>query len=165
MRYDYRENRVYAARIRNRTEFTSFIIPIKCKKNQFAVGLGRNIEIIHWDGCSQEAEVIRTVINVEPDSFYSTNSLNDAKADPHGRFYGGTERSLFCKDDPKVANASFYLYTKRDGLVRFRSDVYSSNGLTWNKKKRKFYYVDSCKFDIKEYDWNPKTGAICKLTK
>lgn len=162
LRYDYRENRVYSARIRNRTEFTSFIIPIECKKNQFAVGLGRNIEIIYWDGRSDEADVIRTVVNVEPNDFFKTNSLNDAKADPYGRFYGGTERSLFCKDDPSVANGTFFMYTKRNGVVTLRNDVYSSNGLTWDKKKRKFYYVDSCKFDIKEYDWDPKTGAICK---
>lgn len=163
LRYDYRENRFYSARIKNRT-FTSFIIPIKCKKNKFAVGIGRSIEIIQWDGYSAEAEVIRTVINVEPSDFYKFNVFDDAKADPCGRFFGGTLRGTArCDNDPKVANASLYSYTKKQGLIQWRSDVYISNGLTWNKKKKKFYYNDSCKLNIKEYDWDPKTGAICKL--
>lgn len=161
-RYDYHENQTYSARIRNRTEFSSFIIPISGKKNQFAVGLGRSIVIIHWNGRSEEAKVIRTVVSVEPGDYYSTNSLNVAKADPYGRFYGGTERSLFCKDDPNVANGTFFMFTEKGGIVQYRSDVYSSNGLTWNVAKKKFYYVDSCKFDIKEYDWDPSTGLICK---
>lgn len=115
MRYDHRENRVYSARIKNRT-FTTFIIPIKCKKNQFAVGIGRSIEIIQWDGYSAEAEVIRTVINIEPSDFYKFNVFDDAKADPYGRFFGGTVRgTALCKNDPKVANGSLYSYTKKQG--------------------------------------------------
>lgn len=163
MRYDYRKHYVYTAKIKNRNH-TSVVIPIRGKKNQFAVAIGRNIEIIYWDGYSKEAEVIRTVINIEPGDFYSTNVFNDAKADPCGRFFGGTLRMSLCKDDPKIANASFVSYTKKRGLIRWRSDVYISNGLTWNKKKRKFYYIDSCEQNIKEYDWNPKNGAICKST-
>lgn len=152
VRYDYRKNRAYSTSIRNRTAFASFIIPIKCKKNQFAVGVGRNIEIIHWNGYSSEAEVFRTVINVESGDFYSTNSLNDGKADPWGRLFAGTERALFCNDDSSVANGTFFMYTKRDVLIQYRNDVYSSNGLTWNKRKKKFYY-----------DWDPSTGLIRKL--
>lgn len=137
---------------------------MKCKKNQFAVGIGRSIEIIQWDGYSAGAEVIRTVINVEPSDFYKFNAFDDAKADPCGRFFGGTLRGkALCTDDPNVANASLYSYTKTQGLIQWRSDVYISNGLTWNKKKKKFYYNDSCKFNIKENDWDPKTGAICRL--
>lgn len=161
-RYDYRENRVYLARIRNRTEFTSFIIPIKCAENQFAVGLGRIIEIIYWNGYSEEADVIRTVVNVEPGDFYRTNVFDDAKADPCGRFFGGTLRQQLCNIDPQVANASLYMYTTRRGLIQLKSNVLVSNGLTWNKRKRKFYYNDSYSFVIKEFDWDPKTGNICE---
>lgn len=162
LRYDYKENRVYTASIINRNKFASFLIPLKCKKNQFAVGIGRSIEIIKWDGCSPFAKVIRTIVNVEVDSRYDTNVFNDGKADPCGRFFGGTERTAFCRNDSQLANASFYRFTSEDGLRQLKSDVYSSNGLTWNTKKKKFYYIDSCKFDIKEYDYDKKTGEICK---
>lgn len=37
-----------------------------------------------------------------------------------------------------------------------------SNGLTWNKDGTKFYYIDSCDLDVKEFDCDPKTGNICK---
>lgn len=37
-------------------------------------------------------------------------------------------------------------------------------GLTWNEKTNKFYYIDSAVYDIKEFDYDPKTKNICKLT-
>lgn len=134
------------------------------RKNQFAVGIERSIEICDWDGVSDVATINRTIINVEPSDFYSTNSFNDGKADPNGRLWAGTERSLFCQDNETHANASLYSYSKYEGLRRYRTDVCSSNGLIWNEKKHLFYYIDSCKFDIKEYDWDPTTGEIRKYS-
>lgn len=135
-------NRVYSASIRNRT-YSSFMIPLKCRKNEFAVGVGRNIEVVDWDGIPDEATVIRTVIMVEPQDIYSTNSLNDAKADPTGRLYAETERSLFCKADATMANASLYSYSKCCGLTQYVTNLGSSNGLGWNKNKNLFYYSHS----------------------
>lgn len=164
-RYCSRENKVYEARIKDRSGRTSFMIPLKCKKskrkNLFAVSVNLTMEIIKWDGHSAEAHVVRDEIDFETGKYFSSNGFNEAKADPCGRFFGGTIRSSRCNKDSNVANASFYRYTPREGLTRLLTDVAISNGLDWDKKRKKFYYMDSCSFDIKVYDWDRKTGFIC----
>lgn len=36
-----------------------------------------------------------------------------------------------------------------------------SNGLAWNEKTNKFYYIDSVDSDVKEFDYDPVTGNLC----
>lgn len=60
------------------------------------------------------------------------------------------------------ANSSLYRYSKKDGLVRLLDNLRVANGLAWNRKTNKFYYVDSCDFYVREYDWNPNNGDICE---
>lgn len=43
-----------------------------------------------------------------------------------------------------------------------KSEIGVSNGLTWNEKTNKFYYIDSCDLDVKEFDYDPKSGNICE---
>lgn len=43
-----------------------------------------------------------------------------------------------------------------------KREIGVSNGLTWNEKTNKFYYIDSCDLDVKEFDYDPKTGSICE---
>lgn len=38
-------------------------------------------------------------------------------------------------------------------------------GLTWNVKTNKFYYIDSMDWDIKEFDYDLETRNICKFKK
>lgn len=159
-RFDYKEGRIYPAIIENE-QMVSFIIPLKCCPNQFAVGLGRGIKIIFWDGRSPMARVLREVFQLEQDSKYSKNHIHHGKADAKGRFYGGTFRKEICSFS-NSANAGFYRYTKQQGVKRLMSDVKVSSGLAWNEDARKFYYIDTCKYAIEKYDWSPKTGRICK---
>lgn len=161
-RYDYYEDRVYRAIIFGESQ-ASFVIPIKCCKNQFAVGLERAVKIIKWNGKSPLARVLRTVFAVEQDAQYSANHMNDAKADPKGRFYGGTLRSELCSFST-TANASFYRYTKSRGVQKLFDDVKVSNGMAWNKRRNKFYYSDSCRYELREYDWDPYTGNISEVS-
>lgn len=119
------------------------------------------MEIVKWDGYSSEAHVVRDEINVEPYTYFDTNALNDAKADPCGRFFGGTMRLSYCNNVSNVANASLYRYTPCEGLTRLRTDVCLSNGLAWDTKRNKFYYIDTCSFNIRVYDWDRKTGFVC----
>lgn len=55
---------------------------------------------------------------------------------------------------------TFYRYTKAEGFVVLKQKIGVSNGLVWNEKNNKFYYIDSCDLDVKEYDYDPKTGNI-----
>lgn len=139
-----------------------FIIPVEGTKNEFAIGIGRRVGIISWDGKSPKAQLVRIALEVEKGERYKTNRFNDAKADPTGRFYGGTMRLEECGDIFEAAEGSFYKYAKDEELTLLRSDIGVSNGLTWDAKRGKFYYIDTCALDVKAFDYDIKTGNICK---
>lgn len=63
----------------------------------------------------------------------------------------------------EVAAGTFYRYIKGEGVKDLLHNIHVSNGLAWNEKEKKFYFIDSCKFDVKEYDYDQKSGEICKL--
>lgn len=140
----------------------SFIIPVEGTTDQFAIGIGRRVGIVQWDGKSPKAKVVRIALEVEKDPAYKFNRFNDAKSDPKGRFYGGTMRLEECGDIFEVANGTLYKYAKDENVTTLRKDVAISNGLAWNTTTNKFYYIDSCQLDVKEFDYDPKTGNLCK---
>lgn len=136
----------------------SFILPVEGTKDQFAVGIGRRVAVIQWDGISSSAKVLRTVIEVEKDD--ALNRFNDAKADPKGRLVGGTmkvENDFYASTD-----ANLYRLTKGEKVQVLKTNISLSNGLTWNEQQKKFYYIDSCQHDVKEFDYDPETGDICE---
>lgn len=110
------------------------------------------------DGKSQKALLGPIAFEVEDNK--PDNRFNDAKADPVGRFYGGTMRLEAIGDLFDEAAGTFYKYIKGDGVYELLNDIYVSNGMAWNENTNKFYYIDSCKFNVREYDWDPSTGDI-----
>lgn len=159
LRYDYDENKVYQATIDNAATLL-FILPINCAPDLFLVGIDLNAVIVYWNGRSPKATVIWTLFKFDENP---SNVINDIKTDEHGRFYGGTKSVESC-DTGKAPTGAFYRYHKHKGLQKFFGNVYISNGLTWVRDTNKFYYADSCTYDIKEFDYNPKTGNLCKYS-
>lgn len=136
----------------------SFIIPVEGNLNEFAISINGNVEVITWDGTSVTAKVVRRSVEIEPG-----RRMNDAKADPQGRLFCGimplkTGAEVFVH----TADANLYRYTCGEDKILVADKLGLPNGLTWNAKKSKFYYVDSLAFDIKEYDYDAKTGDISK---
>jgi len=158
-RYDYQQDKTYNATIAGHPVI-SFIIPVDGSDNQFILGSGKQIVLIQWDGLSSKASVVSVVGEVEPNM--PENRFNDAKCDPFGRFYGGTMRIEVGNDIFEKRLGTFYRYTKREQFVPLRASIGVSNGLTWNQKTNKFYYIDSVDLDVKEFDYDPATGNICK---
>ncbi|XP_031628871.1 regucalcin-like [Contarinia nasturtii] len=161
-RYDYKENKVYSATV-DGEKVVGFIIPVAnatktSAKDEYALGLGRRVGIVHWDGVSNRALLGPIAFEVEGDK--QNNRFNAAKACPLGRFYGGTMRSEKCGDIFQVAAGSLYKYIKGDGVYELTDGVFVSNGLAWDETTNKMYYIDTGKFDVKEYDWDRKTGDI-----
>lgn len=159
-RYDYYEGRVYPARIPN-AGAASFIIPLKCCKNVYAVGLGRFVNVIKWNGKSQFAKIVRNITAVEQADAYSTNTIHTAKADAKGRLFFGTFRQGLCSSS-SAPSGSLYSYSKKHGTRRVLGDINIPSGMAWNEDDKKFYLVNTCKFTLDEYNWNPKTGKISK---
>lgn len=89
LRYDTKEDKVYAAIVEHEP-VVSFIIPVANASDKYAVGIGHRVGIIHWDGKSSKASLESIAFEVEHGQ--NSTRFNDAKADPFGRFYGGTMR-------------------------------------------------------------------------
>ena len=125
--------------------------------------MGRRIGLIQWNGISLKAKLLRILVEVENEPKYFQNRFNDAKADPRGRFFGGTMRSEYNGDIFEASLGSLYSgYLSQGKLENIKKYVHVSNGLTWNKEENTFYFVDTGTSDIKAYDYSPDTGKICK---
>ncbi|XP_055300055.1 regucalcin-like isoform X2 [Sitodiplosis mosellana] len=157
LRYDYKENKTYPATVDN-VPLMTFVLPIENSTDEFLVGSDTIAKVIRWDGKSSKGQYVRDAFAVESGDYYSTNRFNDAKCDPVGRFFGGTQRYNECKGPFNVATASLYRYDRQIGVKHLKGNVFISNGLTWVANK--FYYIDSCAHDLKEFDYNIETGDI-----
>lgn len=155
------ENRIYSATI-GRNEVPAFLIPLKKCKNQFAGGFNHTVKIFEWNGKSDHARIIGTTFSVEEKPKYDGNYWHVAKASPiKHQFFGSTYRTEVCSSS-SAANASLYRYQKKHGVQRLIKNQKVPAGIDWNIKNNKFYQVDSCNGIILEYDFDPKTGDICK---
>lgn len=165
LRYCLAEDRVYCAKIPGQSVVT-FIIPVEGTKDQFAVGLRRAVGVIRWNGKSRKAELLRIVLHIEQCSNCQNNLFNDAKADPGHRLFAGTKRSEACADRITPTYGDLYRVEAGEPTVILNKpdSVRISNGLAWSTKLNKFYYIDSCAYNIRQYDWDPCTGDICKLS-
>lgn len=161
LRYDFNENKTYSATI-DGEPVVSFIIPVAGTTDQFAIGIGRRVGVVQWDGKSPKAKLVRIALEVEQSPKFKTNRFNDAKADPTGRFYGGTMRLEDCGDLFESPNGTLYKYAVGEEVTKLRENVFVSNGLAWNTKTNKFYFIDSCTLSVIEFDYDPKTGNLCK---
>lgn len=160
LRYDYAENRTYAATVDDEPILT-FILPVANSTNgEFLVGTKDKAIVIQWDGTSAKGEFVRTVFEITTDFAYAPNRFNGAKADPVGNFVGGTQFANDCLNHSTTA----YLYhydAQKANLTIIRSNLFISNGLTWSKKTNKFYYIDSCVPVVNEFDYDVETGSLC----
>lgn len=154
--YNISNGQVSAAYIEN--EFgPSFIVPVGGCKNQFAVGLENVVKIIKWDGISSSAQVIRSLPKVERDI---VSHFTYALVDPKGRLYTGTHnKEKLCSASP---DHGFYLFSKLAKPRRVLKHTRLTTGIAINRNENKLYFADPCCFNIVEYDWDPKTGEICK---
>ena len=140
---------------------------MKNTKDEFVIGSDCRLVHIKWDGKAEMAEKVKIIGEIAQKSVSSHAEcrFNDAKADPQGRFYGGTmevelNRGLF---DSRLG--VFYRFDGKDNkFVELKGNIGISNGLAWNEATGKMYYIDSIDLDIKEYDVD-KHGNICKIIK
>lgn len=165
LRYDFKANKTYGATIDGETN-VSFIIPVAGTTDQFAVGIGRRVGVIQWDGESPKAKLLRIALEVEQSDEFKDNAFNDGKPDPSGRLYAGTLRGVPAKSFNDIlegrTSGALYKFAANEKVVKLLEPVKISNGLAWNTTTNKFYFVDSCDFDVKEFDYDPATGNLCE---
>jgi len=155
-RYDYQENKVYKCQIQGEN-LAGFVVPIEGTSKKFAVGCERRVVVVTWDGVSPTCTVDRTLFEVQGDKKFTHNRFNDGKCDPRGRLFAGTMK--YVGDEFEHRLGELYKYEKGGKVEVVKSDVGISNGLAWNEKTKKFYYIDTTDYEVKEYDYDFEKGV------
>lgn len=137
----------------------SFIIPIENTVNKFIVGIERRVVIVSWNGVDCTCKVDKVLFEVEKnDEKWNGNRFNDAKCDPQGRLFAGTMRYVGDMFVHRYGNLYKYIPGEKPEIIK--DDIGISNGLTWDEKANKFYYIDSTDFNVKSYDYDVSTGKV-----
>lgn len=90
-----------------------------------------------------------------PEIDLPNNRFNDGKCDPQGRFWIGSM-------DRNAANEKGSLYRVDSDLKVhvMLSNVSISNGLAWDTNHQKMYFIDTAKYQVLQFDYDSKSGAI-----
>lgn len=163
LRYCPADNRVYCATVDN-FPTTTFIIPAKGTPDCFVVGANHTVILVRWDGKSPKAKWICNLFEVENCPEYASNNFDEGKADRYGRLYAGTYRGQICNDldTPTYANLFRFSDDKPAVTLIEPNTVRASSGMAWDYKINKFYWIESCDWTVRSFDWCPYTGDICK---
>nr|ADK55065.1 luciferin regenerating enzyme [Lampyris turkestanicus] len=138
-----------------------FAIPVEGKPNTFAIGLGRKIVEVVWDGVSDSVSSLKTLVEVDSEAGFTNNRFNDGKADPTGRLWAGT-----MGPEPEVGKlepekGTLYTFDRNHRIKAHLKTISISNGLAWNLKLKKMYYIDSPLKTVDQYDYDMVKGEIC----
>jgi len=93
---------------------------------------------------------------VDPESHLSGNRFNDGKCDPAGRFWAGT---MAYHGEPPESGSLYCLFADHT-VRRMLENVSCSNGIVWSGDRRTMYYIDTPRFTVDAFDYDPATGAI-----
>lgn len=161
-RYSVIDGRLYSAVIPG-SQTVSFINPVRqgCTacSDLFAVGSGHDIIYVKWDGKSPQAQIVGPkLFSIEPDQ--PLTHTNIARADRYGRVYEGSLSLQFCA---APANQSLYRYTDKRGVEVLFTGFRATSGLAIDEDRGKLYHVGGCNLLLTEFDYDPKTGDICKF--
>jgi sugar lactone lactonase YvrE len=97
---------------------------------------------------------LRRIGTVEVD--VPNNRFNDGKCDPQGRFFAGT---MDAKNWSAPAGHLFRMNADHS-VTTVQSDVVCSNGCGWSPDGRTMYYIESFRYAVYAYDFEPETGAL-----
>lgn len=102
-------------------------------------------------------------MEVDNEPWNLNNRFNDGKADPANRLWAGT-----MGPEPEIGKlekekGSLYTLIAKKKVKKHLSKVSISNGLAWNVKAKKMYYIDSPKRTVDQYDYDITKGEISGL--
>lgn len=139
---------------------SSFIIPVEGYEDRFIISRGNDILLISWENSSDKITILEKLASVPAASNKGILNINDAKVDSFGRLWFGTFVSTSLGVFEHGAGGLYSL--DKNCLKRHLENVTLSNGLTWNEELGKFYFIDSVKGTIDQYDFDAQKGEICK---
>jgi len=84
------------------------------------------------------------------------NRFNDGKVDSRGRYWAGTMNDI----DWDKPSGSLYRLDLGLELNQLQGAVVCANGLGWSPDDRTFYFVESFRYAIFAYHFDPDAGAL-----
>ncbi|CAH1980091.1 unnamed protein product [Acanthoscelides obtectus] len=137
----------------------SMVIPVKGKENKFVVSLDRSVCTATWDGESDKVTDIKKIVEVEPGT---SHVFNDGKCDHTGRLWIGTMGKK--ATDLNIPEKQGTLYSIEKKTVKsHRREIGIANGLAFDPKRNKMYYIDSFAGTVDQYDIDFTTGTLSNL--
>lgn len=136
-----------------------YAIPTENDPSILYVNNGVTNYIVQWDGTNSNATVIRPTFSVETDPRYVNHTLAFARVAPNCDLVFGTLGTKLCVDK---CNSGTYKYNEKSGVKRLLSHQQLAGDVEWNADGTKFYQLDPCGSVVREYDYDAKTGKICK---
>lgn len=91
----------------------------------------------------------------DPEEDIPTNRFNDGKCDPGGRFWAGTMAM-----NPTYPAGSLYRLNNDLTVKKMIPNVTISNGLAWDEKRNKMYFIDTPTKNIASYNYYKNSGEI-----
>ena len=85
----------------------------------------------------------------------SDNRFNDGKCDPSGRFWAGTISTV-----KKTGDAKLYMLDVNGDLSLKVPGVTNSNGICWNAKADRMYYIDTPTKEIWAFPFNNQLSEL-----
>lgn len=159
-RLDFNTSKIYKATIKDDDSPIGFCIPVEGKSDEFVVGANRRVLLIRWDGEAPQASIVKVLAEV--DHAFPGNRINDGKVDPKGVLFFGSMGDESRPDFMELRNGSLYSFIDGSGAKSWKSGVGIGNGLAWDLKRKKFYYIDSLARDVKAWDYDSEKSTICK---
>nr|CAD7194926.1 unnamed protein product [Timema douglasi] len=144
----------------------SLVVPIKGKKEQFVISVGRNIAILTWDGKSTAPTKVETLCSVDSDGDKIRNRFNDGKVDPTGRLWAGTMGPESKPAEVELGKGSLFSFSK-DLMTptTHLTNISIANGLAWTQDRKTMYYIDSLDLSVDALDFDTTTGKISNRRK
>jgi sugar lactone lactonase YvrE len=119
-----------------------------CDNGDFIVALQNGFAFVNrLDG--------KIKIIADPEASLPNSRFNDGKCDPAGRFWAGT---MSLSEDKGAG--SLYMLDRDLKYSKKISDVTISNGMSWSRDHKTFYYIDTPTHEVVAYDYSKQTGEI-----
>jgi sugar lactone lactonase YvrE len=83
--------------------------------------------------------------------------MNDGKADPRGRFFGGTMR----RERPREPVGSLWSFAGGEA-TELVGGVAVSNGLAWTADLQTMYFIDTPTGRVDAFDYDPESGTVAE---
>lgn len=139
-----------------------YVIPTENDPSILYVNDGVTNYKAQWDGTSPTANVKNPIFSVETGPKYTNRTLTFAKVAPNCDLVFGTLGTKLCVDK---SISGTYKYNGKSGVKKIISNQIEAGEVEWNADGTKFYQIDPCGSVVHEYDYDAKTGKICKKIK